>query len=486
MDSIIQVLLNIIQYQHQQICWLILFIAKYIPLKQWASDDSRSPKYQKFKVDKLPLVGVPKSEWLWGDFIEYKFWRYGVKTNPIKRRKECDISEECTCPRCGAPFPYLYKNNGSKGQIVCKVCDTRFCPQNKFSKVMTLRCPHCQHALDPKKDRKHFIVHKCVNPKCPFYLHNLEKVDPKDLGGYGKNKYKLHYIYRQFTVDFFKMDLDSLPDNAASFNFRKHSTHIMTLCLTFHVNLGLSLRKTSVAMKDFYNVPISHETIAGYARTAALLVKPFVDHYDYPTSDKYVGDETYTKVRGVKGYVWFIMDAVHRSIRCYQVSDNRGVGPCILAMRMAFRHLEKIPAWFKFIADGYSAYPLAAQQFKLQKKPLDFEITQVIGLSNDDAVSAEFRPYKQLVERLNRTFKESYRVKCGYDNFDGANYSVALWVAYYNFLRPHKSNGYRPLNNVEDLDKADTMPGKWQLLIYLGQQTILNLQKQQAEEQVCS
>jgi hypothetical protein len=29
------------------------------------------------------------------------------------------------------------------------------------------------------------------------------------------------------------------------------------------------------------------------------------------------------------------------------------------------------------------------------------------------------------------------------------------------------------------LEGADNMPGKWQLLIYLGQQTILRLQEQQ-------
>ena len=54
----------------------------------------------------------------------------------------------------------------------------------------------------------------------------------------------------------------------------------------------------------------------------------------------------------------------------------------------------------------------------------------------------------------------------------------ALWVAYYNFLRPHKHNNYKVLNTVEMLEGADNMPGKWQLLIFLGQQTILNLQKQ--------
>ena len=39
------------------------------------------------------------------------------------------------------------------------------------------------------------------------------------------------------------------------------------------------------------------------------------------------------------------------------------------------------------------------------------------------------------------------------------------------------------LNKVELLEGADNMPGKWQLLIFLGQQTI---QKLQAEGSNCS
>lgn len=369
---------------------------------------------------------------------------------------------------------------------MCKVCGRKFqAGINELASKVILRCPHCSHTLAHKKDRKHFIIHKCVNPKCPYYLHNLKKVDKAHLDEpYGKNKYKLHYIYREFTVDFFQMDISSLPKNSSSLKFSKHSAYIMSLCLTMHVNLGLSLRKTAQALKDLYNINISHQQVANYSRTAALVIKPFVDNYDYAPSHTLTADETYIKVRGVKGYVWFIMDAVkRRSILGYQVSDNRGVGPCILAMRMALRCFkDKLPDNFKFIADGYSAYPLAAQQFFIKHgERFKFDITQVIGLTNDDEISKEFRPFKQMIERLNRTFKASYRVRCGYDNFDGANYNVALWVAYYNFLRPHSVNNFRVLNKVDVLEAAETMPDKWTLLIYLGQKTILHLQNQTAE-----
>ena len=259
----------------------------------------------------------------------------------------------------------------------------------------------------------------------------------------------------------------------------------MGLCLTMRVNLGLSLRKTSQALKDLYNISISHQQIANFCKTASICIKPYLDNYDYDAGKVFTADETYIKIRGVRAYIWFIMDVAKRSIIGYRISTERDVGACILAMRMAFRHFKKLPENFRFIADGYSAYVLAAQQFLREYgDDFKFNVTQVIGLNNSDEVSKEFRPLKQMIERLNRTYKASYRPTNGFDNVDGANYDLALWVAYYNFLRPHKYNNYRVLNDVEVLNSADNMPGKWQLLIFLGQQTIMNIQR--GEAAICS
>ena len=485
--DIIMYLIQLIQYQYKIIGQLLNFICKYIPLKQWAFDDSHSPKYQKFKIDELPRIISYEQDWKWNDLIPYYEKRYSKTIKPMFRRTECDIPDDCTCPTCNAPKPYLSWNDGKKKhQIRCKVCLNlhSLSDDNRFSKSNKLRCPHCSHILEPIKDRKHFVIHKCKNNNCPYYIHNLKKVDKKDLAE-NKHKYKLHYIYREFQIDFFKMDLNSLPKNASSLNFSKFDQNILGLCLSYKINLGLSLRKTAQALNDIHGIKISHQQVANYLKTAAVCIKPFVDNYNYDIGNVFTADETYIKIRGIKGYIWFIMDAVSRSIIGYQLSDNRGVGPCIMAMRMAFKHLKELPEKFKFIADGYSAYPLAAQQFFIQSKgKIKFDITQVIGLTNDDEVSKEFRPYKQMIERLNRTYKASYRPTNGFHNIDGANYDLALWVAYYNFLRPHRHNKYKVLNNVEMLNNASNMPGKWQLLIYLGQQTIKQLS--QAEGSNCS
>ena len=484
--DIIMYLIQFIQYQYKVIGQLLNFICRYIPLKQWTFDDSHSPKYQKFKVDQLPKIISYKQDWIWTDLIDYYEQRYHKTIRPVFRHGECNVPEDCRCFSCNAPFLYLMWNDGKKqSQLLCKVCQSRFKPsaESRFTKTHVLKCPHCSHTLVHRKGRKHFIIHKCINMKCPYYLHNLKKVDKADLKN-SKYKYKLHYIYREFQIDFFRMDLRSLPKNASSLKFSKFDQNVMGLCLSYKVNLGLSLRKTAHALHEIHGIKISHQQVANYLKTAAICVKPFVDNYDYQVGDVFTADETYIKIRGIKSYIWFIMDAAKRSIIGYQISDNRGVGPCILSMRMAFKHLKEMPKNFKFIADGYSAYPLAAQQFFVQSKgKINFDVTQVIGLTNDDAVSKKFRPYKQMIERLNRTYKQSYRPSNGFDNINGANYDLALWVAYYNFLRPHEHAGYKVLNKVELLSGASNMPGKWQLLIYLGQQQIL---KMQAEGSDCS
>lgn len=161
--NIILYLLNFIKYRQKIICQLLNFICKYIPLKQWAFDDSHSPKYQKFKVDVLPRIISYEQDWKWNDLIPYYETRYGKTIKPMFRRTECNIPDDCTCPVCNAPKPYLSWNDGrKKSQIRCKVCLNLHSPSkdNRFSKSNKLRCPHCSNILVPKKNRKHFVIHK--------------------------------------------------------------------------------------------------------------------------------------------------------------------------------------------------------------------------------------------------------------------------------------------------------------------------------------
>ena len=80
---------------------------------------------------------------------------------------------------------------------------------------------------------------------------------------------------------------------------------------------------------------------------------------------------------------------------------------------------------------------------------------------------------KDLIVLLNFLTK----LQIGYGSDDGANTHLCLFVAYYNFLRPHSYTYWKPLNEVPELEKAELMPAKWQILIELSQQLIINQQK---------
>lgn len=477
MYTIIPLLLAHIQELNKQILFLFNFIVKNIPLKFKDKDDSLfSPKYNKLKVDRLPKLFIPEK-------LDYKvllekyFEQHNKPLKPIHHRGKNIVPDDVCCPRCNAPHNYIYDNTGGRGQFFCKVCDFHFNNKNRFDNPLELRCPYCGDALTLIKHRKLFNVHKCQNNKCSYYNYNLNSLSSEQLEEYKTNpeKFKLHYLYREFKIDFFKVDLYSMPQNASSLQFRKFSPHIMGLCLTYMVNCGLSTRKTRDVMREVHGVKISHTQVASYATTAAYCIKPFVDSFDYKPTNYLAADETYTKVKGARRYVWFIMDAIKKSILGYRSSDSRDTSHCILAMRMAFDKFKEFPGKaLKFVADGYTAYKLAEQQFKLRN--MDFDVTQVIGLTNDDPVSTEYRWLKQIIERLNRTFKFSYKVSNGYGSDTGANTDLVLFVAYYNFLRPHSYTYWQPLNSVPELEKIELMPAKWQVLIQLSQKLILSKQ----------
>lgn len=126
---------------------VIKFYLQIYPTQAVAFDDSHSPKYQKFKIDELPRVTDFRQDWTYKELIPYFEKCYAKKIRPVSRRSECDIPVSCICPRCCAPKPFRYKNNGSKGQLLCKVCDAKFSlEESRFSSVK-LRCPHYGNTL---------------------------------------------------------------------------------------------------------------------------------------------------------------------------------------------------------------------------------------------------------------------------------------------------------------------------------------------------
>jgi len=465
MHNIIRFLLIYIQLQNQLInaLYALVFGKEFKPKPDKITDK----KYVKLKVDPLPIFGKPKIEKIYDcdELIRSK------NIKPVKRRGGKQPPVDTACPYCGADRTYLYSNDGGRGQFECKVCKSLFSPYIP-TKDDEPHCPFCTHKLDLVKVRKTFNVFRCPNLNCSYRKKNLRAMNAEQRAIYEAKPhlFKMRYIYRKFRFDFTPLSKENEKLPIVDLPNIKAAPHILGLILTYHINYGIPLRKTAALMFDVHNVRVSHQTISNYCNAVAPRLKPFVDGFDYQLTDQICGDETYIKVKGRWHYIFFFFDAVKKIILSYRVQKNRDYQSAIQAINDVLVKFKEIPEKLNMITDGNPIY-LLAQQFFAQHG-INFDITQVVGLTNDDDVSKEFRPLKQIIERLNRTFKGNYKPMGGFEAKFGAIANVTLFVAYFNFLRPHsKLDGNVPVL-IPQLNELPNMPAKWLKLIALSEDYI--------------
>ena len=441
------------------------------------SDNPVSQKYRALKIDEMPIVEKRKLydyRHLLNKYLE----EHGKPLKPVKHRGKCIPQQDTVCPVCNAPSEYIYDNTGGRGQLKCKVCNSTFSPGNAYLEKLILKCPHCGKTLQKKRDRKQFFVYVCVNKHCPFYIQNLTSMSKAEKADFEKNpyKYKLHYYYRVFDIELDSLKEDTLRPSALDLSRIRSPKYVLGLALTYHINYGLSTRQTASILWDIHNIKISHQTVANYASSAARVVKPFVDNYPYELSDSVsvCGDETYVKVLGKKHYVFFIMDAIKKIITSYSIFLNRDGVSAIKAIYSTLSKFRKLPENLTLIFDGNPIYVLAQHFFA--QHGIHFDVKQVIGLTNKDEVSEEYRWLKQIIERLNRTFKGVYRGKNGFNSFERANEFMALFAAFFNFLRRHSSLDYNVPVSIPEIEAMPDMPSKWLKLLRLSYDYLENLQ----------
>lgn len=119
------------------------------------------------------------------------------------------------------------------------------------------------------------------------------------------------------------------------------------------------------------------------------------------------------------------------------------------------------------ITDGNPAYP-AGIHFLNKSRDNKISHKKVIGLQNLDSESEEFRPFKQMIERFNRTYKFHLRAANGFNSKNGAVAFTTLFVTYYNFFRPHTALGYDPPILLDELNGNSTLQGTWAKILNMA------------------
>ncbi len=65
----------------------------------------------------------------------------------------------------------------------------------------------------------------------------------------------------------------------------------------------------------------------------------------------------------------------------------------------------------------------------------------------------------------------------GFGSQEGSVSYVTLFVAYFNFLRPHAALEYEVPVTIPELEKMPNMPERWTKLITLAQDFLVDLQQ---------
>lgn len=443
-------------------------------------EEDNPPNYRQFRVDPtLPLTESPEPKEQppdWRQILKEHEQKTGKSIAIVKpRKKSARPPKKCTCQHCGAPVRYLYINNGAIGsQVRCKICG-KTSPTDKPRRESKTKywCPHCGRALFAWKENGLCTAFKCQNNTCSFYMRNLAALTPEEhrMRQEGNtSQFKLHYLFREYHYASEDLELKRPEEAPVDLNRIHHSLHTVGLCLTFTISFGLSSRMTADALRKVFGISISHQTVINYANATALHLSDFIDEHSPKPEDTCAADETYIKVNGITRYTWFIISKIRRAICGWNLSETRGAEPALALIHNCYGTPEEPKCTTgELVTDGLPSYDSAIVAYNTAATKIGgtdiLKKRTVIGLKNLDPESETYREYKQLVERLNRTYKFHTRPRAGFKDFDGACSLTTLFVAYYNFMRPHGSLNKKPPVELECLKGKTLYPDQWVELI---------------------
>jgi putative transposase len=309
-------------------------------------------------------------------------------------------------------------------------------------------------------------IYKCCNDKCPLRIKRLKQLNPSEklMQQMVPNHFKINYQYREYH---FKPEhiFHSAPRQTGTNVFKLYkSANLLGLVLTFYISFALSARKTSLILLQVFDIHVSHQTVLNYVRSAAYYAHPFNLQNKGPVDDISVGDETYIKIKGKYNYVWFVLCVERLSVTAYHVDDNRGTQAAVAAINESIKTAEPQQE-LTLVTDGNPSYTEALHFLNKDRPQNPIKHIKVIGLQNEDEVSEKYRPFKQLIERFNRTYKHHVKPAVGFNSFNGAMALTTLFVTHYNFLRPHMSLDNEAPIHIPELDDIPTIQAKWVQLL---------------------
>jgi len=215
-------------------------------------------------------------------------------------------------------------------------------------------------------------------------------------------------------------------------NFKRMRYPVATIIMALSMfYLGKSsFRNIALILRIAHNIKVSHTTVSNWCKNFAPMFAniaiELVPSLDF-NSDEWHTDETVVKIKGVKHYIWFIVDSETRFVLGFHLSPHRD-SPQAFTLLNSVKNMGKPNA---VVSDRYDAYTVPV------KSVLNVKHIRVESFSDDIS--------NNLIECFHKQFKAWYKTKQGFNSFDSANNLISMFVFFFNFVRPHSGlNGFTP------------------------------------------
>jgi len=240
--------------------------------------------------------------------------------------------------------------------------------------------------------------------------------------------------------------------NNVDFENMKYNPKIIALTLDLYFK-GVSLRKISHHLKEFYELDISYKSVYNWIEKYVGLMNEYVNTIQPEIGEVWHTDEMMVNIGGSWEYLWNVMDEKTRFQLASVVSTERKVRDARMVFQRAKNNCGGRKPKF-IVTDGLPAYRHAVN------KEFPTNTSETEHLWN---VGIQHHPNNNHVERLHGTIRQREKVMRGVKI--ESTPIVEGHRLYYNFIKPHEAlDGRTPSEEagitIEGKDKWLTLMHK--------------------------
>jgi transposase-like protein len=213
---------------------------------------------------------------------------------------------------------------------------------------------------------------------------------------------------------------------------------IITLAFDLYFK-GLSLRKITDTLNQFFGVKIHHETVRRWLMKFTDAMNEYTNQFTPKVSEAWHVDEQVIKSKGKQKWLWNCLDETTRFLIANNITDERTIPEAREIFQKA-KETAKVKPEF-IVTDGLQSYKDAIlKEFHSWRKP-------VVSHVRLESIRSR-RANNNEIERFHGTFRERDKTVRGFKGQEKV--FVDGFRIYYNFIRKHQG-----LNGVTPSQKAN-------------------------------